>query len=220
MVRQCALTGIPGRRNDGERPQGQDLRQHHLEPARVRPSYSHCDRGPASRPIRMTTIAKELNQCLGLACHLDLADDLAAGVQDANAAFFQRNVDPCGIRHDCPPMMRGAEPFGPLPKPSLLENRRRQSFLAEFHYRIYDLRPDHHGSDEDVTHGTISAKRLSHASFRLAFNSGHPWGTPRGGRRDDQPGRTGSGHCTTGWRSPSRSMRGNSSASRNGNSSM
>ncbi len=38
-------------------------------------------------------------------------------------------------------MMIGADPFGLVSKPSLLENRHRQSFLAQAHYRIYGLMP-------------------------------------------------------------------------------
>jgi hypothetical protein len=51
-------------------------------------------------------------------------------------------------------MMIGTDPFGPLSKTSLLENRHRQSFLAQAHYRIFGLKAVIHGSEADFGFGS------------------------------------------------------------------
>src|SRR3954463_15146259 len=57
--------------------------------------------------------AKPGDQRLRLARHLRLAHNPARGVDHANAAVFQRHVDPSKMLHGCPSMMPGADPFGP-----------------------------------------------------------------------------------------------------------
>jgi hypothetical protein len=57
--------------------------------------------------------AKPGDQRLRLARHLRLTHDPARSVNHANAAVFQRHVDPSKMLHGCPSMMPGADPFGP-----------------------------------------------------------------------------------------------------------
>src|SRR3954451_2048019 len=68
--------------------------------------------------------AKPGDQRLRLARHLRLAHDPARGVDHANAAVFQRHVNPSKMLHGCPSMMLAADPFGPLPHTITLRDSR------------------------------------------------------------------------------------------------
>ena len=82
-------------------------------PASTSPACSHCDNGPASSPMRAKlsrSALKESDHGLALAPHLGLANDPAAGVDDADAAPFQGDVDRGIVLHGCPSvLMLGAD---------------------------------------------------------------------------------------------------------------
>jgi hypothetical protein len=92
------------------------LEQHRLEPGLGEARVEPLRQGPglqADAGQRQAELAEEADQCLGLARHLRLTDDPSGRVDHADAAPFQRDIDP-GVRlHGCPSMMPGADLLGP-----------------------------------------------------------------------------------------------------------
>ena len=80
-------------------------------PRPASPAYSHCDNGPASSPIRVSSspsAAKPADQRFRLTGHLAFPHDPTRRVHHAHARAFQRHVDPRIMLHGRPPMMLGA----------------------------------------------------------------------------------------------------------------
>src|SRR3954465_11563092 len=86
------------------------------KPALTRAAWSHCDKGPASRPMRASGRLRPLRNVISAAgslATLGLAHDPAGGVDHAHAALFQRHVNPGKVIHGCPSMCLG--PITPDP---------------------------------------------------------------------------------------------------------
>ena len=85
-------------------------------PAFVSPACSHWLSGPASSPILATcspSSRQNPTSASGSLGNLGLAHDLAGRVDDADAASFQRDIDPDIVLHGRLPMMLGADLLGP-----------------------------------------------------------------------------------------------------------
>jgi hypothetical protein len=107
-------------------------------PAATKPAYNHCDRGHASSPIRGTPVSSQRK---------NLTRPPARSPPSPRARSCRRHPPRtrCSvpmthqsrqILHDCPPMMLGADQFGPRFTPSLWRTAAPPGILAEAHYGI------------------------------------------------------------------------------------